>query len=77
MIELEFKNKTYTVNEDYKISPKEEVLQDLIDCICLEYGEPSQGFKTGFVVQQLKNRDIKVLEFYDKDMEEAEDGVIY
>lgn len=77
MIKLEFQNKIYTVDEDYKISPKEDLLQDLIDVACMEYGYPSQGFKTGFVVQQLKDRGIKIIEFYDKDMEDAPEGVVY
>ena len=77
MIKFEFQNKTYTVNEDYKISPQEDLLQGLIDCACMEYGNPSQGFKTGFVVQQLKNQGIKVIEFYDKEMEEAPEGIVY
>lgn len=77
MIKLEFQNKTYTVGEDYKISPQEDLLQGLIDCACMEYGYPSQGFKTGFIVQELKNQGIKVIEFYDKEMEEAPEGVVY
>lgn len=77
MIKLEFQNKTFTVDEDYKISPEEDILQGLIDIACMEYGYPSQGFKTGFIVQQLKNRGIKIIEFYDKEMEDAPEGVVY
>lgn len=77
MIKLEFQNKIYTVDDDYKISPQEDILQGLIDIACMEYGYPSQGFKTGFVVQQLKDRGIEIIEFYDIDMEEAPDGIIY
>lgn len=77
MIKLEFQNKTFIVNENYEVSPNEEILQELIDCVCMEYGYPSQGFKTGFVVQQLKNRGIKVIDFYDKEMEEAPENVVY
>lgn len=77
MIKLEFQNKIYTVDEDYKISPKEDLLQDLIDVACMEYGNPSQGFKTSFVADKLKFMGCKVLDVYDKEMEDAPEGVVY
>lgn len=77
MIKIEFQNKIYTVNEDYKISPQEDLLQGLIDCACTEYGNPSQGFKTSFVADKLKSMDFEVLDVYDKEMEDAPEGVVY
>lgn len=77
MIIFEFQDKIYTIDDKYKLSPKEDILQGLIDSICEEYGYPSQGFKTGFVVQQLKNHDIKIIDFYDKEMEEAPENIVY
>lgn len=77
VIKLEYEDKIYTINEDYKLSPTNESLNKMLKNAIDEYGYPSQGFKTGFVVQQLKNYGIKIIEFYDKEMEEAPDGVVY
>lgn len=77
MILLEFENKKYTIDNDYNLKPKDDFLLNCLNVIELSYTNPSQGFKTSFIVQELEKMDIKVIDFYDADLEESYPNIVY
>lgn len=77
MILLEFDNKKYTINDNYEISPNNEIVSKALEIVLDSYNSPAQGFKTSYVAEVLKKHGFDILDYYDKELEDAPDGVVY
>lgn len=77
MIKLEFENKIFTINDDYKLSPSNENIEKSLQDAINTYNSPAQGFKTGYIAEQLSNSGIKILDIFDKELEDTPDGIVY
>ena len=77
MILLELEEKKYTINDDFKVEPQNNIIEDALVSALSLYNSPSQGFKTSFVAEKLKTMGFKVIDIYDKELEDAPDGIVY
>lgn len=77
MIKFEYNGKEFAIDDNYKLKPSDESLNRTLKLILDDYQYPSQGFKTSFVGEKLKEYGAEILDLYDKDMEESPDGIVY
>ena len=77
MILLELDKETYTINDDFKVNPQNDIIENALISSLDLYDSPSQGFKTSFIADKLKSMGFDILDVYDKEMEDAPDGVVY
>ena len=77
MILLELEKEKYTINDDFKVTPQNNIIENALISSLDLYTSPAQGFKTSFVADKLKSMGFEVLDVYDKEMEDAPDGVVY
>lgn len=77
MILLELEKEKYTINDDFMVEPKNNIIEDALISSLDLYNSPAQGFKTSFVADKLKSMGFEVLDVYDKEMEDAPNGVVY
>lgn len=77
MILLSFSNQKYTIDDDFKITPNNEVISKALELVLDSYKSPSQGFKTSYVAEVLKKHGFDVLDYYDNELEDSPEGIIY
>ena len=77
MILIELDNKNYLINDDYELSPSNEILKKSLENTLNAYSSPADGFKTSFVAEALKSQGFNVLDVYDKEMEDSPEGLVY
>ena len=77
MILLEFENEKFTINDDYELTPKNEILLSQLSQIIDSYNTPALGFKTSYIATKLKENGFEVIDVYDKELENAPDGIVY
>lgn len=77
MILLSFENQNYTINEDYELTPENEILSQELEYIKESYTSPAQGFLTSYIAEQLRKLGLDVLDVYDEQMETDPDGLVY
>ena len=77
MILINLDNSVYTIDDEYKLTPKNEVLENALITSLTLYNSPSQGFKTSFVADKLKAMGFDVVDVYDKEMEDSPEGIVY
>lgn len=77
MITINLENKIYSIDEDYNVKPSNKDIEILVNQFALLYSNPSQGFKTSFIAEKLKEANIDVVDVYDKEMENAPEGIVY
>lgn len=77
MILIEFGNERFTINDDYELTPKNEMLSSQLSQIIDSYDSPALGFKTSYIATKLKENGFEVLDVYDKELEDAPEGAVY
>lgn len=77
MILLEFENEKFTIDDDYELIPKNEILSFQLSQIIDSYNTPALGFKTSYIATKLKENGFEVIDVYDKELENAPDGIVY
>lgn len=77
MILLEFENEKFTIDDDYELTPKNEILSSQLSQIIDSYNTPALGFKTSYIATKLKENGFEVIDVYDKELENAPDGIVY
>lgn len=77
MILLEFKNEKFTIDDDYELTPENEILSSQLSQIIDSYNTPALGFKTSYIATKLKENGFEVIDVYDKELENAPDGIVY
>ena len=55
MILLELDKETYTINDDFKVNPQNDIIENALISSLDLYDSPSQGFKTSFIADKLKS----------------------
>lgn len=77
MILINFNQTNFTIDDEFQVSPKDNIIENALISSLDLYNSPSQGFKTSFVADKLKSMGFEVLDVYDKEMEDAPEGVVY
>lgn len=77
MIKIELEDKIYTINDDYKLSPNNELLENSLGVAISQYKSPADGFKTSFVADKLKTFGFNVVDILDEDLEDSPEGIVY
>lgn len=77
MILIDFEDKNYTIDDEYKVSPQNDIIENALITSLAFYDSPAQGFKTSFVADKLKSMGFDIINVYDKEMEDAPDGIVY
>lgn len=77
MILINFNQSNFTIDDEFNVNPKNEIIENAVISSLALYNSPSQGFKTSFVANQLEQMNFDILDVYDKEMEDAPEGVVY
>lgn len=77
MIELKFEQSKFTIDEEYRVHPSDDLLNNMVQIALSNYNSPAQGFKTSFVAEELEKMGTEIIKVFDEDMENSKDDVVY
>lgn len=77
MITINLNKNIYTIDDEYQVKPTNNIIEDALIVASTEYDSPAQGFKTSFIAQKLELMGFDVVDVYDKEMEDAPEGIVY